>query len=284
MDSASKAQGLVIYHGPTCRDGFAAAWCVHHLTPVGWRRDDTAMDIDFHPGVYGDPPPDVTGRDVLLVDFSYPRTVLERMHAEARSLVVLDHHKTAQADLEGLDYCVFDMNRSGAQIAWDYLGGGDDRPPIIDYVADRDLWRWAMYGSRQINAAIWSWPLTFEAWDGLMEIAPATLERDGAAILRYQQTVAAEIAAQAKRVQLAGYDVPAVNAECLRAEVGEILRQAEPFAVVYWDRGDGRRQYMLVSADDGVDVSAIAKGQGGGGHAHAAGFEAPAPPVLANVR
>src|SRR5438128_5239442 len=98
---------LVIYHGPECWDGFCGAWLIHRFMPG---------PTDFHPAQYGEPPPDVRGRDVMVLDFSYPRDLLERMAAEANSFVVLDHHETAQTDPEGLPYCTFDMERSGAQL------------------------------------------------------------------------------------------------------------------------------------------------------------------------
>lgn len=81
---------LCIYHGH-CDDGFAAAWCVRQAIP----------DAEFYPGVYQQEPPDVAGRDVLMVDFSYKRPVLLRMAESARSVMVLDHHKTAAEDLSG---------------------------------------------------------------------------------------------------------------------------------------------------------------------------------------
>jgi len=42
---------LCIYHG-NCADGFGAAWAVRHA--LGDR------DVEFHAGVYGNPPPDVS--------------------------------------------------------------------------------------------------------------------------------------------------------------------------------------------------------------------------------
>ncbi|HEY9460031.1 MAG TPA: phosphoesterase, partial [Paralcaligenes sp.] len=81
---------ICIYHGK-CADGFTAAWAVK--CALG--------DIEFYPGVYQEPPPEVTGRDVIIVDFSYKRPVLVEMAAVARSILVLDHHKTAAEDLAG---------------------------------------------------------------------------------------------------------------------------------------------------------------------------------------
>lgn len=63
-------KNIVIYHA-NCADGFGAAWCFWNKFGDTW---------DYHPGVYGAEPPDVTGRSVYLVDFSYKREVVERKH------------------------------------------------------------------------------------------------------------------------------------------------------------------------------------------------------------
>lgn len=97
---------LCIYHG-NCADGFGAAWVVRKA--LG--------DIDFHAGKYQAPPPDVTDKDVVIVDFSYKRPVLLEMAAKANSILILDHHKTALEDLVDLPPNVtllFDMESGGA--------------------------------------------------------------------------------------------------------------------------------------------------------------------------
>ena len=48
---------LCIYHG-NCADGFGAAWAVRKRFP----------QAEFYAGTYQDAPPDVTGRDVVLVE------------------------------------------------------------------------------------------------------------------------------------------------------------------------------------------------------------------------
>lgn len=57
---------LCIYHG-TCMDGFTAAWVVRKALGEG---------VEFYAATHGDPPPDVTGKNVIMVDFSYKRPVL----------------------------------------------------------------------------------------------------------------------------------------------------------------------------------------------------------------
>lgn len=60
----------------------------------------------------------------------------------------------------------------------------------------------------------------------------------------------------------------------LSSDAGHMMAKGEPFAACYWDTPEGRC-FSLRSAEDGMDVSEIAKDYGGGGHKHAAGFRVP---------
>lgn len=207
---------LVIYHA-NCADGFSAAWCFWNA------QRDWGMDFDFHPGVYSEAPPDVTGRDVYLVDFSYKRAVVEEMLKTVRHLFLIDHHKTAIDDLQGINNPKFtpytDLERSGAMLAWDYLHNasfdtglegavyhkytiqphnpGYSVPPLLlNHIQDRDLWKFKLAGTREISAEVFSWEYTFENWDKLMKADQAELLKmtvAGAALERKHHKDIAEL-------------------------------------------------------------------------------------------
>ena len=304
---------ICIYHGG-CADGFTAAWAV-------WRA---LGDIEFYPGVYGEAPPDVTGRDVIMVDFSYKRPVIDAMAATCRTMLILDHHKTAEADLSGLPlpvgmgptgpapadwgvvevisgynpdlmadwtrtcnapaavYAIFDLTRSGAQIAWDFFHPGQPRPTLIEYVADRDLWRFEMPFSRQVSAYIHSWPMEFKRWD-IISIKLAGGELDfqdvflsGGAILRqHDKNVASLIKTTRREMVIGGHTMPVANVpHFMASDAGHSMAKGHPFSATYYDR-EGARVFSLRSTADGTDVAAIAAQYGGGGHRNSAGFQAP---------
>ena len=85
----------LIYHGH-CHDGFMAA--------VIFRKANKAdVDkIEFYAGEHQADPPDVSGREVTFVDFSYKRPVILDMAAKAKSILILDHHDSARTDLINL--------------------------------------------------------------------------------------------------------------------------------------------------------------------------------------
>jgi oligoribonuclease NrnB/cAMP/cGMP phosphodiesterase (DHH superfamily) len=272
---------LVIYHG-NCADGFSAAWCF-------WRKYGTGAD--YVAGVYQQDPPDVRGRDVFLVDFSYKRAVVEHMLAEANSVCLIDHHKTAIEELQPLfmqdswtgepkQLAHFtDMNRSGATLAWDYLFPGEDRPLLLGHVEDRDLWRF------KIQAFVFSHEYSFELWDKLMsadQVELLKMTAAGAAIERKHHKDVVELVAVCKRRMVIGaYDVPVASLPyTLVSDAAHLMAQGEPFAACYWDTAEGR-VFGLRATEEGVDVSEVAKQYGGGGHAKAAGFKVPRGHVLA---
>lgn len=289
---------VVIYHHP-CADGFGAAW-------AAWTR--WGHDIEYVPANYGQEPPDVTGKRVLIVDFSYQPSVLRAMEAAAASIIILDHHRTAQADLE--DYvhvlrdelsadnadttlddleslafprvlAVFDMQKSGARLAWEFCHPGAEIPWLIRYIEDRDLWRFQYVESKPLALWLRAQPQEFNNW----EIIAAELQRDddhhriireARAIESFYATQIAEMVASARIQPIDGIDVPVVNCPgSFASDVGNALLVAfpdAPFAACYHHGATGGVSYSLRSDASRMDVSAIAKKFGGGGHRNAAGF------------
>jgi len=251
---------VVLYHAD-CLDGFGAAWAL-------WKRFPSAS---YRPVKHGYPPPaGLSGQRILIVDFSYPREQLERIAREATALLVLDHHITAQQALEGLPYVCFEEKKSGAVMAWEWAHQ-TPVPWLLRYIQDKDLWLWELPASREINAALASYPYDFDVWERFRQ---DTLRVEGQAILRYEQEVVGKIAESAVLVEFQGETVPAVQSSVLTTQIGERLSRDYAFCIIWHDR-DGRRFYSLRSHADGADVGKIAAAHGGGGHTHAAGFSVP---------
>jgi uncharacterized protein len=260
---------LCIYHG-NCADGFGAAWVVRKA--LG--------DVDFHAGVYSTAPPDVTNRDVLIVDFSYKRPVLVEMAEAARTIQVIDHHKTAAEDLQYLPASnvsiEFDMDHSGAMLTWMHFYPNQEPPQLLKHIEDRDLWRFALPGTREIQANVFSYPYYFDIWDALMRRDVKDLIAEGQAIERkHFKDIDELLGVVTRRMNIGGYNVPVANLPYIHvSDAAHKLAIGEPFAACYWDTPKGR-VFGLRSTDAGVDVSEIAKRYGGGGHRNASGFTYP---------
>ncbi len=251
---------LILYHAE-CADGFGAAWAI-------WRRYPGA---EYRPVKHGEAPPaNLAGHHIVMVDFSYNRATLEAMAKDAASLVVLDHHITAEQALADLPYAYFDLNKSGAVLGWEWAHD-EPAPWLLRYIQDKDLWHWALPNSREISAALASYPFDFELWTRFEQ---RELEREGRAILRYENELVTKLASHATLVEFEGATVPSVQSAVLTSQIGERLSAEHPFCVIWHDR-NGRRYFSMRSRQDGTDVGAIAASFGGGGHTHAAGFSVP---------
>ena len=260
---------LVLFHA-SCSDGFCAAWVY---------RRYANLHCEFRAIQFGSQPPSVEDRPVVVLDFSFPRDQLLEMQEQARSILVLDHHKTAAEDLEGLDFCVFDMDKSGARLTWEYFfdpqsNSDINQPPwLVPYTEDQDLWLWKLPDSRAINAAIGSYPRLFHVWDELAARPREELTLEGNAILRYQDRLIRPRVKSHAWTTIDGYRVPITNSTCLSSEIGNRLAKNHPFGVVFFVTKESRYVYNLRSVGaEGVDVGEIAQRYGGGGHRNAAGF------------
>jgi len=269
---------ICIYHG-NCADGFGAAWSIRHAL------GDT--NIEYYPGVYQQEPPCVDGKIVIMVDFSYKKAVIELMAQKAQSILIIDHHKSAKDDLceypeppygslgwlpnTGV-YVKFDMEKSGAMLAWEYFHE-NSAPDLISHIQDRDLWQFKLAQTREIQASVFSYPYDFVIWDRLIKTPIQELAAEGHAIERKHQKDVTELVSLCQRpMDIGGYTVPVASLPyTLVSDAAHAMCQGKPFAACYWDIKD-LRIFGLRSSDDGIDVSEIAILYGGGGHKNSAGF------------
>ena len=258
---------LVIYHG-NCTDGFGAAYAAWKL--LGDRAE-------YHAAKYGESPPDVKGKNVVIVDFSYDNATTKRMIKDAKGLIVIDHHKSAMVELHDISCTHFDMNHSGAMLAWKFFHPGKDAPRMIKHIEDRDLWKWEIPYSKEFSAAFDMVPFTFEDFDLFLDdSAVDNAQERGAYILAYSKTVISKIAKHAAPRKIDGKDVLVVNSPHWMSEIGNALSTRCDYALIwYYDHTTRQVKVSLRAHHDDADVSEVAKRFGGGGHRKAAGFALP---------
>jgi oligoribonuclease NrnB/cAMP/cGMP phosphodiesterase (DHH superfamily) len=309
-----ESKSFIVYHA-NCNDGY----CSYYILKKFMDQEDNDWIIsgslaanygDIIPG--GMFPEDI----VYILDFSYTYEQIVELCNKVQHVFILDHHKTAKemfaklldTGIENLTV-FYDVNRSGAVLTYDFtqclLDGNmqkmvDGRSPVLpivsdfvpnlfEYVQDRDLWRWDLPYSEEINAYIGSMPYSYSAWDQLYVVLQTNavyidspFVQAGSAILRHigQQVKKAVKQSREASLQTRGYDVLGahvgtriVNTTTLHSEIGHALCKEYdiPFSVTWFQRPDKKFQYELRSIGD-FDVSEVAKCYGGGGHKNAAGF------------
>ena len=266
---------LVIYHGTGCLDGFGSAYAAYCFF-----SKKKGVDAEYLGVGHGDIlEADVEGRDVYILDFSYKRDVLGDICEKADKVVILDHHESAQKELEGLDNVYsnltveFDMNRSGAVITWEYFHE-EPVPPLLAHIQDRDLWQFRIPDSKHLNAALMSYPYEFELWEEFANSVDhfKTLILEGRAINRFRDKMIETYKKKVVYGTIEGFKVPIVSCpNVITCELLSELAVGNPFAASYSDRAN-KRGWSLRSAKDGQNVATIAAAFGGGGHPNAAGF------------
>ena len=259
---------VLLYHAG-CPDGFGAAWAF-------WRKYGDSME--YIPVSHGTDPPNVKGCDVFIADFCYKRPVMLQMKEDTNSLIVLDHHKSSQEECGDLEFCSFDMDHSGAFLAWDHLFSDGNVPLLIRYVDDRDLWKWKLDSTEEILSAVDSFERTFENWDMLHGFLYAEesvrwkrVKTMGEGILQYKKNLIKSLMRNAYRANIMGKVVPIINIPFFQSEVAAELALMADYAAAYYFDGEAYR-FSLRSKEGGDDVSLIAAKFGGGGHKNASGF------------
>lgn len=181
---------VVIYHAD-CTDGFGAAYAAWRL--LGNRSE-------YYACKHGMDPPDVKGKNVIILDFSFDNATTKSMILDANSLLVIDHHKSAMVELHDIANTHFDMTKSGAMLSWDFFHPGKEPPKFIQYIQDRDLWKWELPYSKEFSAAFDMVPFSFDDFDKFCDdsVFDDAVKR-GSYILAYSKTVVKKICAKATR-------------------------------------------------------------------------------------
>jgi len=263
---------FVIYHAD-CSDGFGAAY-------AAWKC--LGSRAEYYAAKHGSPPPDVTDKNVAILDFSYDNATTKLMIEEAKDLIVIDHHKSAMIELHDISSTVFDMKHSGTILSWNFFHPGKEPPKFLSYIEDRDLWKWELPYSKEFAAAFDMIPFEFEEFakfedDSVFDDAA----KRGSYILAYSKTVVKKVCEKAKPRKYEGQHVLVVNSSHWMSEIGSRLAPDCDFAVIwYYDHEARNIKVSLRSFHDHTDVSEIAKRFSGGGHRSAAGFTLPGNTVL----
>ena len=270
-------QPLVIYHGRNCPDGFAsalAAWIFYE-----GRAEFLGLDHGDIKSV--DDLPALEGRAIYILDFSFSPDMMRSIEARAARLVLLDHHKSAADKLSGFECrcgaVYFDMQKSGARLAWEFFLPEQPVPDLIRFVEDRDIWVWQYPESGGFLAALDMEPFEFERWKEISLFDAMQLSRyieRGRAMDEKFSKLAAGIAEGAQPITFNGLTGLMVNAPgVFHSLVGDIVsKQSGTFALMWSADKSGVIKAGLRSQRS-FDCIPLAESMGGGGHAQACGFK-----------
>jgi len=264
---------VIIYHAD-CPDGFGGAY-------AAWKK--FGDDATYLPRPMPAPIPEgLTNKEIYIIDYSYHRETLEQLETRNKSVVVIDHHQSAEAAVTAFPQNIFDINHSGAVLAWQYFHPDTPVPTILQYVEDHDLWRFALPEHREFTVSLHQEPRTFERWDTLTEELKnenmhINFIARGALLAKFEDKLIADVLKNRERVRFLGHTVWAINESFYRSTLGNQLAQLNEveggiaLGIVYY-RKDKSVRISLRSTGE-VDVAAMAEKYGGGGHKNAASIK-----------
>jgi len=268
-------QPLILYHA-RCPDGFGAAL-------AAWLFYEGRAE--FHGLDHGDVKtvadlPALDGRAVYILDFSFDPELMREIEERAAKLVMLDHHKSAAEKLTGFacrcGVVHFDMDKSGARLAWEFFHPDAPLPDLVRFVEDRDIWAWQFPESAAYLAALDMEPFDLARWQAIAAFTPvqaAAFMARGQAMDEKFHKLASDIAEGAQPIAFNGQQGLMVNAPgAFHSLVGEMLSQRSGSFALMWTAGKGGLVKVGLRSQRGYDCIPLAESMGGGGHAQACGF------------
>jgi oligoribonuclease NrnB/cAMP/cGMP phosphodiesterase (DHH superfamily) len=293
----------IVYH-KCCPDGVSGLWCAHLYTNNEFEKVSMKAGID--------PVFDTKKKDIIFIDVC-PSINYILVHTKlAKSITVLDHHKSAyDTYVKNKDFLekienlkmIFDMNKSGAQIAWDFFFEGVKRAWFIDYVGDRDLWRWELPNSKEISSAFEFNNYFINEDLNKLDLLNNYDESDinglvniGLIINQYQQKLIENEVNYSYEATLKideyiynvriGHIIGGMVSDLGNKLANKPLKNGNlpDFGVVWNYNVDTQAWFVsLRGHDNSPDLSVIAKHFGGGGHEKASGFRIEYPNTLLSI-
>lgn len=280
---------VVLYHG-SCSDGFGSAFVVWNYykntqgvdkanqliyIPCYYQKENQPLSPDFLE--------QMAGKNIMMCDFAYRYDHLVQLIGGAKTFIILDHHKTAEADLKKIPEFlkIFDMARSGCGITWDYFHPQNELPKLLKHIQDRDIWEYKVDKTLEFVTFFYEQIFDFELWETYLDEKNVQMAIEkGSSWLSYQKIMIDKVIKKTTYViqeidnkyQIVLY----CNSPDLKSDIGNQVFNKYPigdFSCV-WDYDLYRNQtmYSLRSTNDRTDVSVIAKKFGGGGHRNASGM------------
>lgn len=284
LDPVYLGTTYIIHHGDC--DGWAAA-----AIAAGTLGTNNGKTLVRKPAAYGEAFPFENLKredEVYILDFSYSREILDDVYSKVSKLVVLDHHKSAEAHLADAPYAVFDLTKSGVLLAWEYFVPEYPATDIVELLDCYDLWNKKHHKHSwekivKFHLACNAHLDNFEFWTGLTngyQIDPKLWDLAEEEYTRFQSVVE-EVKASATTVveKINGENVCIFTCSSDISLVSDALYTDEtlnaPLVICYLEK----ETHYLLSFRGKLEASyyplQMAKVFGGGGHLLASGARIP---------
>lgn len=277
---------IVLYHG-WCPDGYGSAFVIwyYYCNKFGINR---ASNIKYYGCTYDtneftqNTLNQYTNKNIIICDFSFDYKKTLQILQVCKSLMIVDHHATAEKNLVELPniYKKISMNKSGVGLVWELFYPNKPLPRFMEYLQDHDLWTGKYEETAYFNAFLDSQQFKFDVWGKFMnEEYLSECLNTGRLYNEYKLINVGRIAKQCKylihEIDDEYYLVGYCNTSIFKSEVGNTVFKYYPFldfaCVWNYDSYHNTGYISLRSIDTKTNVSNIAEKMGGGGHRNASG-------------
>ena len=230
---------------------------------------------------------------VILIDFSLqPFSDMLRLN-RLSELVWIDHHKSAIDEAQGTEVRgILDSDYAACELAWRHFFPNDRMPTAVHLLGRYDIWKHKetpgslefQYGMRLEadtwpDSALWKTLLVSPGSDSFpslnAEARTAQITQAGALCLAYEKVQ------NEKFMSAYGFECEFDGLKCIAANKGmgnsltfeSVYDPSKHDAMCMFAYKNGKWTVSLYSTKPEIDVSAVCKARGGGGHKGAAGFQ-----------
>ncbi|WP_028950071.1 DHH family phosphoesterase [Sulfurihydrogenibium subterraneum] len=268
---------VCIYH-KNCTDGTTAAAILLLKYPdcKAFPLDHNYRDEEFQP-ILEEVDENTT---VYIVDFSIKQPYFEKLISKAKEVINIDHHISAKDMLEEFTKkynnfkLVFDNDKSGASLTWYYLFGNEP-PPIVKYVEDKDIWKWTFGDTtKYVNDYLFLYTNKPEELKQFFDKDVNEITEKGKIINQYTTYLIDSFVEKSKDlyIQIGSYKVRAYNTGLFQSEIGNKLATLHDQAVCLFSINGDYVKLSFRSLDHhNPSALDLAKMLNGGGHRNAAG-------------
>lgn len=294
LPTADEANLPIVFYHSNCLDGFAAAYTVWQyfrgeclLQPINYNAPEEDLKLDL-----------CNGRMVMAVDFCFTEEQLRQFAQNgANCILIIDHHKgfasaiAAACASDPFVHMIYDSSKSGCELAWDWAESMrlsrqtyDDpdpqpMPAYIQYIGDRDLWKFQWENTRAYCAAIGIVPKNIRDWHYFIQKPLGEVIALGEILLQKRKEEIQSYVHKARMIVTPYGEMHLVCAPLsLASELGEALYLNYPnsvaaiivepnFLTMEWHVS----MRSNAASPAALNVAALCRTYQGGGHKHAAG-------------
>ena len=274
-----QSKKITVFYHEGCSDGFGAAW-------AAWKKFGSSADYKaaYH---NDDPEESMQRKDVYLLDLCFRPETIEKIKSVAKSVTIIDHHKSSADWVQLATVPVFDLKHSGAVLSWTYFHPKTKVPSLLLTVEDIDLWNWKRAYTDEVMEYSSIVPMEFKAWSAFAKkLDDAKQKKEivkiGKVLVQDREMHVTKLVGLGSEAVIDGHKALIVNSPVTIDHTSKRIYEGltgapaskHPVAIIWSRRPD--KIVVSLRSNPSVDVSLIAKKFGGGGHPRSAAFTLPA--------